>query len=77
MPLTRAKWIRYLVAILLGNAVYFALAPHLPPAAQHHSWAVDLGTLVDFWICLLVYGLIELGASFFRHDDAGDQGPKR
>jgi len=75
MPLTRAKWIRYLVAILLGNALYFALSPHLPPAAQHHSATIDLGTLVDFWFCLLVYGLLELGASF-RRDDAAHRGPK-
>jgi len=75
MPLTRAKWIRYLVAILLGNALYFALSPHLPPAAQHHSSAIDLGTVVDFWICLAIYGLLELGASF-RHDDGRNRRSK-
>jgi hypothetical protein len=63
MPLSRAKLIKFLIAILLGNALYFALAPHLPPAARHRSWSVDLGTVVDFWICLAVYGLLELGAS--------------
>ena len=67
MPLTRDKWIKFLVAILLGNALYFALSPHLPPAAQHSSWNVDLGTVIDFWFCLLVYGLLELGAFFRRH----------
>jgi hypothetical protein len=66
---------KFLVAILLGNALYFALSPHLPPAAQHRSWTVDLGTVVDFWFCLLVYGLLELGA-FFRHINPGDRGPK-
>jgi len=59
-----------LVAILLGNGLYFALSPHLPPAAQHRSNAIDLGTIIDFWICLLMYGLMELGASFHR------QGPR-
>jgi len=58
----RVKWLKSLVAILLGNALYFALSPHLPPAAQHRSWDVDLGTVVDFWFCLLVYGVMELGA---------------
>ncbi|MGD0224526.1 MAG: hypothetical protein ABSF71_19525 [Terriglobia bacterium] len=75
MYLTRAKWIKFLVAILLGNALYFALSPHLPPAAQHRSWTVDLGTVVDFWMCLLVYGLLELGA-FFGRDDSAHRGPK-
>jgi hypothetical protein len=75
MHLTRAKWIKFLIAILLGNALYFALAPHLPPAAQHRSWTVDLGTVIDFWFCLLIYGLLELGA-VFRRDDAGQRGRK-
>jgi len=56
------KLVKYLVAILLGNGLYFALNPYLPPAAQHHPFKLDLGTLVDFWLCLMVYGLIELGA---------------
>jgi len=75
MPLARAKWIKFLVAILLGNALYFALSPHLPPAARHRSWSVDLGTVVDFWFCLLVYGLLELGASF-RRNKPHPRGPK-
>jgi len=75
MPLTRAKLIKYLAAILLGNALYFALSPHLPPAAQHHSFTVDLGTVVDFWFCLLFYGLIELGA-FLRREGPGHRGPR-
>ena len=65
MPLTRTRLLKYLVAILLGNALYFALSPHLPPAARHRSWGIDLGTIVDFWFCLLVYGLLEL---VFRRD---------
>jgi hypothetical protein len=74
MHLTRAKWIKFLVAILLGNALYFALSPYLPPAARHRSWTVDLGTAVDFWFCLLVYGLLELGA-FLHRGEAGHRGP--
>ncbi|MGO8786949.1 MAG: hypothetical protein ACLQVL_06145 [Terriglobia bacterium] len=75
MHLTRAKWIKFLVAILLGNALYFALSPHLPLAAQHRSWTLDLGTIVDFWFCLLIYGLLELGA-FLSRDDTGHRGRK-
>jgi hypothetical protein len=75
MLLTRAKLIKYLVAIVLGNALYFALSPHLPPAAQHHSWTIDLGTIVDFWMCLVVYGLLELGATL-RRDDTAHRGPQ-
>ena len=47
-----------LLAIMLGNVLYFLLLPSLPPAARHHPFHVDLGSLVDFWFCLVVYGLI-------------------
>jgi hypothetical protein len=56
------KWIKCLVAIVLGNALYFALYPQLPLVARHRPSHLDLGTLVDFWFCLLVFGLLELGA---------------
>jgi hypothetical protein len=57
------KYLKYLLAILLGNGLYFALNPHLPPPARYDpSRIIDLGTVVDFWFCLLVYGLLELGA---------------
>ena len=67
MPISRAKWIKFIVSVVGGNLIYFSLAPHLPLAAQHHSWAVDLGTVVDFWFCLLIYGLLELG-TFLRRE---------
>ena len=47
-----------LLAIVVGNVLYFLLLPSLPPAARHHPFHVDLGSLVDFWFCLVVYGLI-------------------
>jgi hypothetical protein len=47
-----------LAAIVAGNVVYFVLYPHLPPMARHHPFHVDLGSAVDFWFCLVAYGLI-------------------
>ena len=47
-----------LVAIVLGNIVYFLLLPWLPPGARHHRFKLDLGEVVDFWFCLVAYGLI-------------------
>jgi hypothetical protein len=62
MKLGPVKLFKYLVAIILGNGLYFALNPYLPEAARHHIYKLDLGTLVDFWLCVAVYGLLELGA---------------
>jgi hypothetical protein len=47
-----------LLAIILGNLVYFLLLPSLPPAAQHHPFRIDLGTVVDFGFCVLIYSAI-------------------
>jgi H+/gluconate symporter-like permease len=61
MKFSLLSWIKYLVAIVLGQALYFfVVAPHLPPAARHERFQFDLGTVIDFWFCLFVYGLIEL-----------------
>ena len=75
MTAHRTKLIKTFVAVVLGNLLYFILAPHLPPAAQHHSWNIDLGTMIDFWFCLAVYGVIELGISL-RHGHTFHRGKR-
>lgn len=57
-PSVLVNLIQALVAIILGNIVYFLLLPSLPPVARHHRFTLDLGTVVDFWFCLVAYGLI-------------------
>ena len=49
--------IQALCAIVLGNVVYFLLAPSLP-LPRHRPFQLDVGMLVDFWFCLVAYGLI-------------------
>jgi hypothetical protein len=60
-----AQWLRYLIIIVIGNVLYFAAMPHLPLAARHERFKLDLGTLVDFWFCLMVFGVFEL-IRYFR-----------
>lgn len=57
-PLVLVNLVQALVAIIIGNLVYFALVPSLPPVARHRPLHPDLGMAVDFWFCLVVYGLI-------------------
>lgn len=55
------RLLKYLVAILLGNAVYFFLIlPHVPPAGRHQPFRIDLGLLLDFWTCVACWGAIEM-----------------
>jgi hypothetical protein len=56
------RWIEYLAAILVGNAIYYlSLTPHLPDRLRHEEFKADLGMLVDFSVCVGVYWLIRLG----------------
>jgi len=52
------NFLQALAAIVAGNVVYFLLESSLPLAARHHRFQVDLGTVIDFWFCLVAYGLI-------------------
>lgn len=51
---------RSLLAVLLGNAVYFLLMPHLPPDVRHAPNRLDPGLGLDFLICAAIYILINL-----------------
>jgi hypothetical protein len=51
---------RQLIAIIIGNLIYLVIEPHLPPRGQHQLYQVDWGLAVDFWICLVCYGLIRM-----------------
>jgi hypothetical protein len=57
-PAMPENFLQTLLAIILGNVVYFVLLPHLPPVARHHPLRLDLGMLLDFWFCLVAYGVI-------------------
>ena len=55
------RLLKQLAAVVIGSWLYFfVLMPHLPAAARHEPFRLDLGILIDAWICLVVYGLIEL-----------------
>jgi len=52
------NFLQALASILLGNLVYFSLYSSLPPLARHQPRQLDLGMVIDFWFCLVAYGLI-------------------
>lgn len=54
------RWIKYLIAIVAGNILYLYLTPYLPLAARHQPFHLDLGLIIDLWICVALYGLIEV-----------------
>jgi len=55
-----ARFWRALVAVLAGNAIYFSVQHWLPLRAQHTPFRIDWGLAVDFWICLVCWGLVRM-----------------
>jgi hypothetical protein len=49
--------IQALCAVILGNLAYFFLGSffHLP---RHKPFQLDWGLVVDFWLCVVAWGLI-------------------
>ncbi len=71
--LTQWRLLSSFAAIVLGNAIYFLLlAPQLPEAARHQPFRLDLGLVLDFWLCVVCYGGIEL----LRHRRRHKRGPQ-
>lgn len=55
------SWRRFylaLAAVVLGNSVYFSLLRFLPPPARHVAFHLDLGLIIDFWLCLVFFNLL-------------------
>ena len=54
------NFLQSLAAVVAGNVVYFLVMPYLPAVAQHNpARKLDLGVIVDFWICLVIWGVIK------------------
>ena len=68
MSKAAANFMHALAAVLAGNAAYFLLMKYLPPRVRHVPFQIDLGLVVDFWLCLVAFGLIKTVAR--RRPDA-------
>ncbi|MBZ5550223.1 MAG: hypothetical protein LAO22_20070 [Acidobacteriia bacterium] len=56
---TMKNFLDALVAVLAGNAIYFLLMPHLPAAIRHRLFKEDLGLLVDFCVCAVIFAAVK------------------
>ncbi len=75
--MTPRRWAEYLVAILVGNGIYFlVLHPNLPPALQNRPYRFDAGLAIDFLCCVLVYAAIRLGSRHARRMQAAPNAGK-
>ena len=56
-PSMRLNLLQALSAVILGNVAYLLLAASLP-LPRHRPFRLDAGLLIDFWFCVVAYGLI-------------------
>ena len=57
--MTPRRWIHYIAANLVGNAIYFlVLFPGLPKALQHQPFRFDIGLALAFLCCVGTYLVI-------------------
>lgn len=67
----KANFWKSLVAVVVGNVLYlFVISSHLPAPARHRPSSFDLGLIIDFWFCIVIYGIIELFLRFRHRDSA-------
>jgi len=55
----RSFW-QSLIAVVVGNAIYYGMYRYLPARGQHQLYRIDWGLAVDFWICVICYFLVRL-----------------
>jgi hypothetical protein len=67
------SFVQALAAVLAGNAAYFLLLPFLPASARHLPFRFDLGLVVDFWFCLVAFGVIKAFSRRNRQPKIGKQ----
>jgi TatA/E family protein of Tat protein translocase len=67
------SWFTYLLAILIGNTLYFFSSPFLPVAARlDTAKSPGLPALVDLWFCLFILGALKLTELFRRRNKPKD-----
>jgi hypothetical protein len=70
MSLTR-NLAQAIIAVIAGNAIYFLLLwPRLPANARHEVYRIDVGLLIDFWLCAACFGLVKLIWNFKKRDNS-------
>ena len=72
------RLLKQLIAVVVGSLLYFfVLMPHLPAAGRHQPFRIDLGLVVNLWVCLALYGVIEWLDRTWRHKASTAENRKR
>lgn len=64
MSKSSANFLHALIAVIAGNAAYLLLEKYLPAGARHVVFRLDWGMVVDFWFCLVAFGIVKMVANW-------------
>ncbi|HVN82837.1 MAG TPA: hypothetical protein VMW38_27895 [Terriglobia bacterium] len=59
-------FLKSLVAVVGGNIVYLYIRKWLPESLRHEPFRLDWGIVADFWICVALWGLLDLAHNVVR-----------
>ena len=54
------KFTKIFVAVIGGNAIYYLFEDNLPDIFHHKLFTFDWGLLLDFWICVFLWVILDL-----------------
>jgi len=64
--LSRVSLLKTTVAVVGGNLIYLYVKESLPESLRHRPFRMDWGILADFWICVALWGLLDLAHNAVR-----------
>lgn len=53
------RFTKIFVAVIGGNALYYVFEDNLPAVFRHRIFALDWGLLLDLWICILCWLILD------------------
>ena len=62
----RISLLKTLVAVVGGNVIYLCVRKWLPESLRHQPFRLDWGILADFWICVALWGFLDLAHNVVR-----------
>ncbi|MDD5543771.1 MAG: hypothetical protein PHX83_11410 [Acidobacteriia bacterium] len=60
------KFTKIFVAVIGGNALYYIFEDNLPAVFRHRIFALDWGLLLDLWICILCWLLLDFSSKLIQ-----------
>ena len=56
----RLSLLKSFIAVVGGNMIYLSAKKWFPEPLRHQPFSLDWGIVADFWICVALWGLLDL-----------------